>query len=66
MALKNHFSKFSSHAVTVRLDLVSETLVQVGQRYRLNVVVLAVYQSGFVPDGINPSLKDNDVHRNII
>lgn len=60
------FKMFSSHAVNDQLNLVTETVEQVGQPYVSHEVVLAVSQSSYVPEGTVPSLKKYYEQRNII
>lgn len=57
---------FYSHAVRVLLDMVTETLVQVGQSYTLHEVVRAVFWSTYAPGEIVLPLKDYVEQRNII
>lgn len=55
--IKLLFNIFSSPAFKVLLDLLHETVVQVGQLYAPPQVALAVFQSDYVPNGIVPSLR---------
>lgn len=55
-----------SHAVKVVLDLVTETKVQVGQRFASHEVALAVSWSVYVPGATVPNMKDYDERQNII
>lgn len=61
-----HFKIFSSHAVNVLQDSVSETVIQVVPPYALDEVVLAVCGISYLYDRIVPTLKNFDEQRNII
>lgn len=56
----------SCKAVTVLPDLVTETVMHVGQRYASQNVVLAVTRDSYVPRKMLPNLKDYDEQRNVI
>lgn len=57
---------FSSLAVKVLQDLITETMVQVGQCNASHEAVLALHRRGFVSGEVIPSLKDYDKHKYII
>lgn len=64
--VKRLFKMLTSHTVKISQDLFTETLVKVGQLNALHEVILAVTQSGYVPGGIVPNLKDYDEQKNTI
>lgn len=57
---------FSSHTVKGLLGLVIKTVVQVGQRYLTNEVVLVVSWNGHVASKIDSGLRNYCENRNVI
>lgn len=64
--VERYLKIFSRHAIMILLDLVTQTVLKVGQSYASHEVVLTVRQSGCVPDGIVSSLEKYDEQTNTI
>lgn len=57
---------FSSDAVNAILDLVTKTVVKMGQAYASLQCILAISRSGHVPSEIISTLNEHGEQRNIV